>query len=124
MSDTHQEDGYSMDYSHNGRVLGRREEHTLIHMDESHTYQCWSKGQTQESILYDSIYIHFKAKENKTIAFKSMCLDGKTMEKHKDVLITKVRAVLTQWRWERGDEGGFWGTAGCLVWGGQRIFAS
>lgn len=48
---------------------------------------------TRESVLYDSVYIHFKSRENGTIVLKSMCSDGRTGDKNKDMIIIMVRVV-------------------------------
>lgn len=61
-------------------------------MDDSHVDP--KKSDTRKSILYDSIYIYFKTRENRTTVLKSMRLDGKAIEKNKDVVIIQLRVVL------------------------------
>lgn len=51
------------------------------------------KSDIGESILCDSTYMYFKARENGAVVFRTMCLDGKTIEKNKNVIIIQVRVV-------------------------------
>lgn len=57
----------------------------------THTDVDPNKSDTGESILCDSVYIHSKNRENRSIVFKGICLDGKTTEKNKNMIITQVR---------------------------------